>query len=159
MQSAAEDLSEDEAQFIRASTARRDQQEAEHAKQAQRERNAERRARRLLAGLTGVMAVAVMLALAFTAFSLAQRRQALEAYSRSLGVSAQKALEDQDGATALAFALAATNAGVPAPVEVQRVLLNAAYAPGAAWRGDANALFAGGGASQPWPCIPTGSVR
>ena len=91
------------------------------------------------------MAVAVMLALAFTAFSLAQRRQALEAYSRSLGVSAQKALEDQDGATALAFALAATNAGVPAPVEVQRVLLNAAYAPGAAWRGDANALFAGGG--------------
>jgi WD40 repeat protein/DNA-binding SARP family transcriptional activator len=136
------ELSGAEAAFIQASLALRERREAERETQRHRELAAERRGRRLLAALAGVLAVAAIVALALTAFSLHQRQQALLAYSSSLATSAQKALDDGDSAAALALALESTSMSNP-PLEARRVLMDAAYAPGAAWRAEAATLFPG----------------
>jgi DNA-binding CsgD family transcriptional regulator/energy-coupling factor transporter ATP-binding protein EcfA2 len=64
--------------------------------------------------------------------SIAEReaRAALEAYSLSLAANAQEALNDIDTATALVLALAANNIDQP-PARSQKILMEAAYAPGA----------------------------
>jgi WD40 repeat protein len=77
-----------------------------------------------------------------TVFSLQQRQAALEAYSASLAVNAQKALDAGDHASALALALVA-NAGERPALQAQRVLLDAAYAPGARQRFEIPRLFPG----------------
>ncbi len=102
---------------------------------------AERHGRRLLAALAGVLALAAIVA-STTVFFLRQRQEALQAYSRSLAIGAQKALDDGDTAAALALALEATSINNP-PLEARQVLMAAAYAPGAAWRAEAAALFPG----------------
>jgi WD40 repeat protein/DNA-binding SARP family transcriptional activator len=135
-----DELSGAEAAFIRAGVALRERREAEREAQRQRELAAERRGRRLLTALAGVLAVAALVALALTAYSLQQRRQALQAYSRSLAANAQKSLDDGDTAAALALALAAADIANPPP-EARRVLLDAAYAPGARWQAQTTALF------------------
>jgi WD40 repeat protein/DNA-binding SARP family transcriptional activator len=135
-----DELSSAEAAFIRAGVALRQRREVEHEAQRQRELTAERRGRRLLGALAGVLAVAVLIALALTTYSLQQRRQALQAYSHSLATSAQKALDDGDTAAALALALAATDIANPPP-EAWRVLLDTAYAPGARWHVQVAVLF------------------
>jgi WD40 repeat protein/DNA-binding SARP family transcriptional activator len=137
-----DELSSAEAAFIRASIALRERREAERDAQRRRELAAERRGRRLLAALAGVLAAAALMALALTAYSLHQRQQALQAYSRSLTTSAQKALDDGDTAAALALALEATSINNP-PLDARQVLMDAAYAPGARWSGAASALFPG----------------
>ncbi len=136
------ELSGAEAAFIQASQALRKRREAEREAQQRRELVAERRGRRLLTALAGVLAVAAVVALALTTFSLHQRQQALQAYSRSLATSAQKALDDGDSAAALALALEATSISNP-PLEARQVLMDAAYAPGAAWRAETATLFPG----------------
>lgn len=137
-----DELSNAETAFIGASVALRQRREAEREAQRRRELANERRGRRLLAALAGVLAVAALIALALTAYSLHQRQQALQAYSRSLSTSAQKALDDGDTTAALALALEATDIANP-PTEAQRVLMDAAYAPGARWRVEAATLFPG----------------
>lgn len=137
-----DELSNAETAFIGASIALRQRREAEREAQRHRELAHERRGRRLLAALAGVLAVAALIALGLTAYSLHQRQQALQAYSRSLTTSAQKALDDGDTAAALALALEATDITNPPP-EAQRVLMDAAFAPGARWRVEAAALFPG----------------
>jgi WD40 repeat protein/DNA-binding SARP family transcriptional activator len=136
------ELSASEARFIEASIALRNRRAAERDAQRQRELAAERRARRLLAGLAGVLAVAVVVGLALAAFSLRQRQETLQAYSLSEAARAQKALDDGDSAAALSLAIAATNMANP-PLEAQRVLMDAAFAPGPRWRTEISALFPG----------------
>jgi hypothetical protein len=58
-----------------------------------------------------------------------EARAALEAYSLSLAPNAQQALDARDPVTALALAMAANRIADP-PLEAQRILLEAAYAPG-----------------------------
>ncbi|HSN75537.1 MAG TPA: WD40 repeat domain-containing protein, partial [Anaerolineae bacterium] len=136
------ELSNTDTEFIQASIALRERRESEREAQRRRDLVAERRGRRLLAALAAVLAVAVVIALALTAYSLHQRQQALQAYSRSLATSAEKALDDGDTAAALALALEATHIANPPP-EAQRVLMDAAYAPGARWPGETSTLFPG----------------
>lgn len=136
------ELSSAEIAFVQVSVDLRERRAAEMEAQRQRELAAERRGRRLLAALAGVLAVAAVVSLVLTAYSLHQRQQALQAYSRSLATSAQKALDDGDTAAALALALEATSINSP-PLEARQVLMDAAYAPGARWRNEAAALFPG----------------
>lgn len=136
------DLSEAETAFIRAGVGLRECLAAEREVQRQRELSTERRARRLLAALAGVLAAAAVISLALTTFSLQQRRQAQQAYSLSMAVNAQKALDDNDTTAGLALALAAADIRDP-PRQAQRVLMDAAYAPGARWRFQAGTLFPG----------------
>jgi len=142
-------LSRLEVQFIQESTALHVRQEQDRQEQARQELEkaralaaTERRARRTLGALAGVLALAVVLAAGLTAFANQQRRQALNAYSLSLAANAQKALAERDSATALVLALAA-NAIAHPPLETQRILLNAAYAPGARSRQPISTLFSG----------------
>ncbi len=137
-----DELNQAEREFIRAGVALREQREAERAARQQRELAMERRARRLLGALAGVLALATIVALVLTAFSISQRRQALKAYSLSLIANAQQALQDGDSATALVLALAANRIDDP-PQESQRALLDAAYAPGARERFEIETLFPG----------------
>jgi WD40 repeat protein/DNA-binding SARP family transcriptional activator len=135
-------LSPEERQFIGESISLRQRREAEREAQRQRELAAERRTRRLWGALAGVLAVATVVALILTFFSARQRRQAVEAYSLSLTANAREVLNDLDNITALSLALAANQIDDPSR-EAQRLLLEAAYAPGARWRADVETLFPG----------------
>ncbi|MGD9100326.1 MAG: hypothetical protein PVF45_07585, partial [Anaerolineae bacterium] len=137
-----DELNQTESAFIRVGVALREQRAAEREARQQRELAMERRSRRLLGVLAGVLALATVVALVLTAFSMRQRRQALRAYSLSLIANAQQALKDGDTATALVLALAANRIDNP-PLEVQRTLLDAAYAPGARERFKVETLFPG----------------
>jgi WD40 repeat protein len=135
-------LSPAELSFVKASVALREQQELERERQRQRELKLERRGRRLLAIIAGVLAVAVVVTLGFTVYSLVLRRQALEAYSLSVAANARELLDGKDTVTALELALAANQIHNP-PLESQRTLMDAAYAPGAGWGAAVPSLFAG----------------
>jgi WD40 repeat protein/DNA-binding SARP family transcriptional activator len=138
----ANELSQAEKAFIDTSVSLREQRAVEREAQRQRELDSERRSRRLLGALAGVLAIATVIAIVLTFFSTQQRRQALEAYSLSLAANAREALNDLDNTTGLALALAASRIESP-PQEAQRMLLEAAYAPGARWRGEVASLFEG----------------
>jgi WD40 repeat protein len=88
------------------------------------------------------LALALLAAFGLTLFANQQRRQALTAYSLSLAANAGQALADQDSGTALVLALAANRIPQPPP-QSQRILLSAAYAPGARSRNTLAALFPG----------------
>ncbi len=138
-----------ELDFIQASIDLRQRDAAERELLHQREllsaqqlARSERRRRNILLAFAAVLSLAVVVAIALTAFSLRQRRTALEAYSVSLAANAQQALDDGDNATALVLALAA-NQTEPSPIQAQRVLMDAAYSPGARERYDISQLFPG----------------
>ncbi len=135
-------LSQAERTFIRASISLRERRVAQREAQRQRQLAAERRARRLFGALAGVLAVATVVALILTSFSVRQRRQALEAYSLTLAANARQVLNDGDATAGLTLALAANRIDDP-PREAQRVLLEAALAPGARWRAQVETLFEG----------------
>lgn len=131
------ELSELEKEYIQAGARLRERRLLEHESQQQRELEkartlaaTERRARRFLAALAAVLALAVLATLALTAFANRQRLAALQAYSLSLSASAGQALAGKDSATALSLALAANRIADPPPA-ARRILLDAAYAPGA----------------------------
>jgi WD40 repeat protein/DNA-binding SARP family transcriptional activator len=143
------ELSRNELHFINLSILLRERQFAEREQVRQRElqtaqqlASAERRRRKILLALAVVLSLAVVVASILTVFSLQQRQAALEAYSASLAVNAQKALDAGDHATALALALVA-NAGERPALQAQRVLLDVAYAPGARQRFEIPLLFPG----------------
>lgn len=137
-----DDLGLAEREFIGASAMLRERRAAEREAQRQRELAAERHSRRLWGALAGMLAVATVVALLLTFFSFGQRRQALKAYSLSLTANAREVLNDLDNTTALSLALAANQLDDP-PREAQRLLLEAAYAPGARWHADVETLFPG----------------
>jgi WD40 repeat protein len=136
------DLSGAEREFIQASVALRERQAAEREARQERQLATERRSRRLLAALAGVLVVATIVAMVLAFISVQQRLQALAAYSLSLAANARELLNDLDNATALALALAANQMDDP-PREAQRLLMEAAYAPGARWRAEVETLFEG----------------
>jgi len=109
------ELSKTDQSFIQASIDLRDHRE--------RQRNLTRR--RIVAGLV----IGLVITLALSVFSFYQRNQSLEAYSMSLAAHVQNALDAHDTDTALALAIQANQIRNPPP-EVQRVLRQAAYAPG-----------------------------
>jgi WD40 repeat protein len=135
-------LSQAEKTFIRASISLRERRKSARDAQRQRQLAAERCARRLFGALAGVLAVATVVALILTFFSVRQRRQALEAHSLSLAANARQVLNDGDATTGLALAMAANRITDP-PREAQRLLLEAAYSPGARWRAQVESLFEG----------------
>jgi len=140
-------LSGKEVGFIKASVALCEQNAAEQESLRQREldtaqqlASSERKRRRVALALAGVLSFAMLVALILTAYSLSQRNAAVQAYSASLAANAQQALEDGDTATALALAQAATAVDQPS-LQAHRVLLDAAYSPGARQRFEISQLF------------------
>jgi WD40 repeat protein len=122
-------LSQMEQDYLEASLAERQaRQTAEAARQA-REKALEHRSRNFLRALVGILTIATVVALGLTGFAFNQRREALEAYSLSLAANAQHALSVKDTGSALVLALAANRIDQP-PVESQRTLMDAAFAPG-----------------------------
>lgn len=131
------ELSELEKNFIQTSVVQREQRQRELHRQQQKELEkaramamTERRSRRFMSALAGLLALAVLATTLLSVFANQQRTQALQANSLSLAANAEKALADLDSSTALNLALAANRIADP-PRQAQRVLLDAAYAPGA----------------------------
>ncbi|MGB5057617.1 MAG: protein kinase [Candidatus Promineifilaceae bacterium] len=135
-------LATDEQAYLEASLAAREARQAEETARLAHEQTLEQRSRRFLWALVLVFAAASVVAAGLSFFAFRQQRTALEAYSLSLAANAQQALADQDTATALALALAANQIDEPPPA-AQRMLLNAAYAPGARRRYQVANLFSG----------------
>jgi WD40 repeat protein/DNA-binding SARP family transcriptional activator len=131
------ELSELEKNFIQTSVVQREQRQRERHRQQQEELEkarvlamTERRSRRFLGALAGLLALAVLATTLLSIFANQQRTQALQAYSLSVAANAEQALANLDSGTALSLALAANRIADP-PRQAQRVLLDAAYAPGA----------------------------
>lgn len=140
-------LNELERAFLHASRALAEQRETELEAQRQRElkaarelATAERRRRNVLLALAAVLTLGTAIALSLAVYSFRQRREALEAYSVSLAAHAQQALDELDSATGLALALLANDIDQP-PMRSQRVLMDAAYRPGARRRFEVEKLF------------------
>ena len=129
-------LNDFEVKFILASTALRERKLAEQEAARERELEAARklaaselRSRRFLIALVVILVVASVIASTLAAISFRQKRIALDAYSLSLAANAREALQDYDSSTALVLALVGNRIKDP-PMEAQRVLMQAAYAPG-----------------------------
>jgi WD40 repeat protein/DNA-binding SARP family transcriptional activator len=144
-----DEVGEAEREFIEASIALRERRAVEREAQQKRELNAakrlalsERRRRNVLLALASVLVVGAAVALVLAAYSFRQRREALRAYSISLAAHARRALDELDTGTALALALKANDLDEP-PVQSRRVLLDAAYSPGARGGFDVESLFEG----------------
>ena len=132
-----QELSDHEKNFIQSSIdlreRRRDEQQRqqeEELEKAQKMAALERRSRRFLGVLVAILALGLFITGGLTFFANQQRAQALQAYSLSLSANAEQSLADLDTGTALVLALAANRIANP-PRQSQRVLLDAAYAPGA----------------------------
>ncbi len=135
-------LTTDEQAYLSASLAARAARQAEEAARLAHEQALAQRSRRFLWALVVVFAAAALIAVGLSLFAFSKQRAALEAYSLSLAANAQRALDDQDSAAALVLALAANQIDEP-PLEAQRILMNAAYAPGARQRYQIADLFPG----------------
>ncbi|MFN2149546.1 MAG: WD40 repeat domain-containing protein, partial [Anaerolineales bacterium] len=129
------ELTNEEQTFVEESLAERRRREQAQQEQEQYELKLLQRSRRFLRGLVGVFIAATIVASGLTLFAFRQQREALRAYSMSLAAHVQNALRDNDSATALTLALVAADVGQTSP-EVERVLRQAAYAPGARQRLD-----------------------
>ena len=133
-------LSDMERLFLDDALHQRSVRQAEEAARLQREKRLERRSRNFLQALASILALATVIALLLVLYAFGQQREALEAYSLSLIANAKQAIDDRDTATALVLALAANDIADP-PLEAQRTLLDAAYAPGARQRYEISSLF------------------
>jgi len=139
-------LTDNERIFLEASLAERNRRRAAETARLARQKVLERRSRRFLGALAAVLALATVIALTLSIYAFGQRRDALEAYRMSLTANARQSLDDGDSATALALAMVANQINDP-PLEAQRTLLDAAFAPGARAKYDVAALFPGTQAS------------
>lgn len=142
-------LSDFEVEFIQASTALRERKLAEREAVRERELEAARklaaselRSRRFMFALVIIMIVASGIAFTLATISFRQKRIALDAYSLSLAANAREALQDDHSSTALVLALAGNRIKDP-PLEAQRVLMQAAYAPGPIAKYDVGDLYEG----------------
>ncbi|MBU1879811.1 MAG: hypothetical protein KJ734_12735, partial [Chloroflexi bacterium] len=116
-----------ESEYLHASLAAREAQQAQEAA-------LERRARTRLRALVAVLVVATVVALTLSAFAFSQQqaaeRQAAVAQSLNLATGAQLALNEGDTDLALVLALHANQIPDPPP-QAQLILSQAAYAPSA----------------------------
>ncbi len=142
-------LSETELEFINAGIQLRERDASERELLRQRElqsaqqlARSERRRRNILLAFAAVLSIAIVATLLLTSFSLSQRREALTAYSSSLAANAQQALDESDSATALTLAMAANAVDQPS-LMAQRILMDAAYSPGARQKYEIANLFSG----------------
>jgi WD40 repeat protein/DNA-binding SARP family transcriptional activator len=123
-----------ESEYLNASLAERDRRQTEEQARLAREAAIERRSRSRLRALVAVLSVVVVVALGLLAFALNQQRiaqrEAAIAHSLNLATGAQLALNEGDTDLALALALEANQLPDPPP-QAQRMLAEAAYAPGA----------------------------
>lgn len=152
-------LNQVERDYLEASVAERQRrQEAERAR-VEREELLEKRSQNRLRALVAVLAIATVIALALTGFALTQNQAAQEArtvaeqladqaesarheaeglaaetQALALAANARTAMIEKNSMLALSLAMKASEAYQPAPVEVNRVLANAAYNPGVRFR-------------------------
>lgn len=143
------ELGEQEKQYILKSISLRQRAETEREKlhqleleQAKSLAATERRARRNLSVLAVVLGIAVLVTTALVTYAKLQQRNALEAYSLSLAASAEQNLSDLDSGSALALALVANQIN-DSPIQSQKILMEAAYSPGARSREALHTLFPG----------------
>jgi len=141
-QTADMSLTEQERTFLDDSLAARAAQQTKEAARLAHEQTLERRSRQISWAMAAVFGIAAIVAVGLSLFAFGERRAAVEAYSMSLVAHAQNALNDDDSATALALALTANHADAPLAA-AERVLLEAAYAPGARQRFTVNEIFEG----------------
>lgn len=135
-----DELSRLEKEYIRSSRVLHEQRKADKEAQRERQHVAERRARRLLGVLVGVFALVSLFSVFIVKFTLRQRQVTRESYSRSLTMAAREVMQDHNTRLGLSLALAANRVKDPSR-ESKRVLLEAAYAPGAQWGIRTSTLF------------------
>ncbi|MGD2076894.1 MAG: protein kinase [Chloroflexota bacterium] len=135
-------LTEVEQRYLDISLGKRTARHEAEAARLAHEATLERRSRNFVKVLAGVLAAATVVALLLMIYAFSQQRQALKAYSLSLTANAQQAVQNKDSATALLLALTANQIASP-PLEAQRTLLDAAYAPGSRHRYEVTSLFPG----------------
>lgn len=155
MQTGRIELTDNEEEFIAVSRAERDTlQEAERQRQ-QREAELEARARQRLRIIAVVAAIAAIMGITLAVAAISSQREAVQAREVALqngqealaareqaeasasqaqalavAANARNALAENDPQLALALALEAGKIHNPVPLEVQRTLASAAYAPG-----------------------------
>jgi len=133
-------LNDIEREFLQASITERENRLAEEKRRQEREDALERRSRNRLRMLVGVFAGATVIAALLTVFAFSQseeaqraqriaERNASEARALALAANARSAINEDNPQLALSLAEQAVNEFEPAPVEVLRVLSNAAYGP------------------------------
>jgi len=142
-------VNEAEREFLEASLAEREAQQAAERARQERERQLEERSRLRLRLLVGVMTIAAIIGsvlaviafnqrqLAETALAIAERNEE-EIGSLALAANARNALIENDPQLALALALEANDAFQPATSEVVRVLSNTIYSYGPRFRFEAH---------------------
>lgn len=134
-------LTDKELEYLNSSIQEREKTRTIEAARQQRERDLENRSRHRLQALVVVMALAALLGLLLAGIAFDQRQQAqraqqqaernaAEANSFNLAANARNALIEHDPVLAIALGIEANSAISPAPVEVTRILADAAYAPG-----------------------------
>jgi WD40 repeat protein/serine/threonine protein kinase len=141
-----------EAEFLQASIAERERLLAVERERLQREEALEKRSRDVLRALVGVMTVAAVIALVLAGIAFTQRQAAqesrreaeaaqraaeasdLESRALALGANARTALIENNPSLALSLAIRASESYDNVPVEVTRVLADAAYGPGVRFR-------------------------
>lgn len=137
-----------ETEYLDASIQQRRHLQAEEEARQKREEELERRSRNRLRALVGVMAVAAIVATVLAVFGFTESQEAArneaaaeeartvaelsaaEAQSLALAANARNTLIQHNPTLALALALQANTLLESTPIEVLRVLANAAYSPG-----------------------------
>lgn len=145
-------VNQTEKEYLQASIEEREKLLAQEAERQAREAALEQRSRNVLRALVGVMAFALVVALALTALAISQRQDAqearsiaeasalaaqasaAEARSLALAANARNALIENERTLGLALAVEASTLYEPAPVEVRRVLSAATYGSGSIHR-------------------------
>ncbi|MFN2107594.1 MAG: BTAD domain-containing putative transcriptional regulator [Candidatus Promineifilaceae bacterium] len=123
------DLGELERRYIEASLKKRQDRRMSELARQEKEQSLERRSRSLLRVLVMVLALATVISTAMALFARNEARGAIEASSLGLAATARQAMGEKDSTSALVMAMAANRIAQP-PLESQRALLEAAYAPG-----------------------------
>ncbi len=123
----------DEQDYLAASIANRDREQAAELAQQAREARLEKRSRNFLRGLVAVMAVATLIALTLAGIAVrneaAANRSAQVSQSLALASAAQSAQIEGNGEQSLALAMAANRIEAP-PIFAQRTLYEVGLAPG-----------------------------
>lgn len=143
-------LTDVERAYLEASLAERERALAAERERQDREERLERRSKNQLRALVAVLAIAAVVALVLAGIALNESREATaaqasaernaaEANALNRAANARNALIENNPVLAIALAREANAAATPAPVEVNRVLSTAVYAPGVRHRFEGHA--------------------
>ncbi|MEQ8677878.1 MAG: protein kinase [Aggregatilineales bacterium] len=134
-------MNEEEANYLKTSINTREERDLEEHARQQREHALEERSRNILKVLAAVMSVATIIAIGLTVLAFNQSQEAQtardeaqdnenEARGLALAANARNSLIEHDSVLGLSLSLEANRAFSPTPIEVMRVLSQAAYGPG-----------------------------